>query len=136
MSTFDQQVIREFRENEGKVGGYLEGDPMVLLTTTGAKSGKQRTSPLVYFPDEGRIFVIASNGGAPTNPNWYYNIIENPVVTAEIGTETFRARVRILEGRERDRTYARATEATPRFGTYQQGTRRLIPVVELVPIQG
>lgn len=136
MSDFNQHVIKEFRENGGKVGGYLEGDPMILLTTTGAKSGKHRTNPLVYFPYEGRIFVIASNGGGPTNPDWYFNVIANPVVSAEIGTETFRARARILGEQERDKIYGKAIEATPRFATYQQATGRSIPVVELVRIQG
>src|SRR5690349_15812379 len=101
MNDFNKNLIEEFRANGGKVGGQFAGSPMILLTTKGAKSGQERTTPLVYTRDGDRYVIIASKGGAPTNPAWYHNLVANPEATAEIGTETFRVRARVAEGEER-----------------------------------
>jgi deazaflavin-dependent oxidoreductase (nitroreductase family) len=135
-NTFNQQVIAEFRANGGNVGGQFAGAPMLLLTTTGAKSGQSRTTPLVHSTDSDRIVIIASKGGAPTHPDWYHNLLANPEVTVELGTETFRARATVAEGAERDRIFARVVEQMPGFGEYQKNTTRVIPVVLLERIAG
>ena len=134
-AAFDEMnrtVIDEFRANGGKAGGIFEGKPLVLLHHIGAKSGTERIAPLVYLPDNGRVYIFASKGGADTNPDWYHNLVANPEVTVEIGTETYSATARVLEGAERDEVYARQVEAEPQFGEYQAKTERVIPVVELV----
>lgn len=128
-SDFNQQVIDEFRANAGKVGGYFEGADLVLLTTTGAKSGKRTTSPAMYLRDDERYIVIASNGGADHHPAWYHNLRANPELTAEIGTETFAAKAEVIEGQERDDLYARMVAIAPGFAEYQAKTTRRIPVV-------
>ncbi len=128
---FNQSVITEFRANGGKVGGPFENSPMILLTTTGAKSGQPRTSPLVYTTDGERIVIIASKAGAPTNPDWYHNLVAHPEATAEIGTEKFPVRASVAEGAERDRLYAAQATLMPGFAEYQQKTTRQIPVVVL-----
>lgn len=129
MNDFNAQVINEFRANEGKVGGMFEGARMVLITTTGAKSGRQVTSPLVFLPDGERIVLIASNGGADKHPAWYHNLRANPELTVEIGTESYPAKAEVVTGTERDELYARMVEIMPGFGEYQAKTSRLIPVV-------
>ncbi len=131
MSDFNQQVIEEFRGHEGKVGGGFNGAPMVLLTTTGAKSGRQRTTPLVYLGDGDRVYIFASKGGSPTHPDWYHNIKANPRVTVEIGTDKFEADAKEVTGDEHDRLYAAQVAVMPGFGEYQANTSRVIPVVEL-----
>ena len=128
---WNRKVIEEFRANEGKVGGYFAGFPLLLLTTTGAKSGKRRVSPLAYRAEGDRIFVFASYAGAPTSPDWYHNLIAHPDVTIEVGTETFEATAIVIEGEERDQIYARQGEQYPNFAEYQAKTTRKIPVVEL-----
>lgn len=128
---FNQQVIAEFRANGGKVGGPFAGSPMLLLTTTGAKSGQSRTTPLVYTTDGDRIVIIASKGGAPTNPAWYHNLVANPTATVEIGTETFQARATVAEGAERERLFNQQAAQMPGFAEYQKKTTRQIPVVIL-----
>jgi deazaflavin-dependent oxidoreductase (nitroreductase family) len=132
LSDFNQQVIEEFRANGGKVGGYFEGANMILITTTGAKSGLQRTIPLVYFKDGERVLIIASKGGAPAHPDWYHNLKANPVATVEIGTDTYEAKAVELALDDRNDVYTRIAEAMPNFGEYQQNTTRIIPVLELV----
>ena len=134
MNDFNASIIAEFRSNDGKVGGPFDGAPMVLLTTTGAKSGKARTSPLVYFQEGDRRIIFASKAGAPTNPDWFHNITANPEVTVEIGTEKYQARAEVIEGPERDRIYAAQAELMPGFADYQANTDRVIPVVELVRV--
>src|SRR5436190_11887574 len=124
---FNQRIIDEFHANGGKVGGPFEGAPMVLLTTTGAKSGKQRINPLVYLPDGDRFVIIASKGGAPTNPDWYYNLVAHPETTIEVGTETIPVRAEVLSGEERDRLYAKQAADRPAFAEYQAKTKRRIP---------
>lgn len=131
MSDWNNQVITEFRTNEGKVGGPFKGAPMLLLTTTGAKSGQKRTSPLMYLPDGGRMLIFASKGGAPTNPDWYHNLMAHPQATAEVGTENFNVKATVLTGEERDRFYAEQAKRYPQFADYQTKTTRKIPVVAL-----
>ncbi|WP_227999999.1 nitroreductase family deazaflavin-dependent oxidoreductase [Nocardia australiensis] len=129
MSDFNTQIIEEFRANGGKVGGMFEGANMVLITTTGAKSGRQILNPLAYLPDNERIVLIASNGGADKNPAWYHNLRANPELTVEIGTEKYPAKAVIVTGPERNELYARMVEIMPGFAEYQANTERVIPVV-------
>ncbi len=128
---WNQAIIAEFRANGGKVGGQFEGAPLLLLTTTGAKSGRRRTTPLMYNTDGDRLLVFASKGGAPTNPDWYYNVRANPTVTVEVGTDTFEATAAVVTGAERDRLFAHHAKQFPGFAEYQANTTRTIPVVAL-----
>lgn len=133
---WNQQIINEFRANGGKVGGPFEGAYMLLLTSTGAKSGQPRTTPLVYLPDGKRMIIFASKAGAPTNPDWYHNLIANPEATIEVGTETLKVKATEVTGEERNNLYARQVSIAPGFGEYQQKTTRQIPVIALERIQG
>jgi len=128
---WNQKIIAEFRANEGRVAGPFEDAPLLLLHTTGAKSGQERVSPVMYLREDGRTYVFASKAGADTNPDWYHNLRANPEVTVEIGTETHQATAVPVEGAERDRVYARQSELFPQFAEYQTKTSRVIPVVEL-----
>ena len=128
---FNNKVIEEFRANGGKCGPPFEGSPMILVTHTGAKSGKVRTSPLVYTADGDRYAIIASKAGAPTSPDWYHNMVANPAVTVEVGTENFEATVEEATGAERDRLYAAQAEQLPVFKDYAAKTDRVIPVLVL-----
>jgi deazaflavin-dependent nitroreductase family protein len=128
---WNRAIIEEFRANEGKVGGPFEGFPLLLLHTTGAKSGQARVNPLAYQVDGDRLMVFASKAGAPTNPDWFYNVIANPDVTVEVGTETTSARATVLTGEERDRIWRRQVESAPTFGEYEEKSGRTIPVVAL-----
>ncbi|MFI6176634.1 nitroreductase family deazaflavin-dependent oxidoreductase [Nonomuraea sp. NPDC051191] len=130
-NSFNQQIIDEFRANEGRVGGPFEGASLVLLTTTGAKSGNRTTTPVMYLADGDRYVIIASNAGADNHPAWYHNLRANPAATAEIGTETFEVKADFIEGDERDRLYARMVEIAPGFAEYEAKTSRRIPVVAL-----
>src|SRR4051812_16147165 len=112
-NSWNENIINEFRENDGKVGGNFLGAPLLLLTTKGAKTGKETTSPLMYNTDGGRLLVFASKGGAPTNPAWYHNVMANPEVTVEVGTETFQAQAVVVTGEERDKLYAMHSEQFP-----------------------
>lgn len=129
---WNARIIEEFRTNEGRVGGNFAGAPVLLLHTRGARSGAERVNPMMYLEENGRRYVFASKAGAPTNPDWYHNLVANPDVTVEMGAETFPARAVVLIGAERDRVYARQAELYPGFREYQERTRRVIPVVELV----
>lgn len=131
MNDFNQSLIEEFRANGGKVSGQFAGASLLLLNTVGAKSGKPRTNPLAYTTDNGNYVIIASKGGAPTNPDWYYNVLANPNVTVEIGQERFQARAVFPEGAERDRLYEQMAARMPGFAEYQRKTTRKIPVVVL-----
>jgi len=131
VNDWNTQIIKEFRENDGKVGGNFEGAPMVLLTTTGAKTGKARTNPLVSLVDGDRVVIFASKAGAPTNPDWYHNILANPRVTVEQGNERYEANATILEGVERDRLFSTQKERFPGFADYEAGTDRVIPLIAL-----
>lgn len=128
---FNRGVIAEFRANAGKVGGPFEGAPMILLTHTGAKSGKEYTTPLVYSRDGDAVVIIASKAGAPDDPQWFRNLVANPDVTVEIGADRFAARARVAEGAERDRLYDAQAELMPNFKEYAEKTTRRIPVVVL-----
>ncbi|HEY3685838.1 MAG TPA: nitroreductase family deazaflavin-dependent oxidoreductase [Streptosporangiaceae bacterium] len=128
---FNTKIIAEFRANEGRVGGPFEGAPMALVTTTGAKTGRRTTSPMMYLLEDGHTYVFASKGGAPTNPAWYHNMLANPEVTVEIGTETRQATAAPVTGPERDRIYAKQAGLYTGFADYQKRTTRVIPVVEL-----
>ena len=130
-NSFNEGVIAEFRANGGKVGGPFAGAPMMILTTTGAKSGQPRTMPLVYTTDGDRYVIIASKGGAPTSPDWFHNLVANPEVTVEVGTETFPARASVPEEPEHARLYDAQAALMPNFAEYQQKTTRKIPVVVL-----
>ncbi|MER6051801.1 nitroreductase/quinone reductase family protein [Streptomyces sp. NPDC001793] len=132
---FNQQVIAEFRANAGRVGGPFEGGRLVLLTTTGARSGARHTTPVGYLPDGERILVIASAGGAPHHPAWFHNLVAHPRVTVETGPLAYEAEATVLTGAERDEVFARAVEADPGWAAYQAKTRRTIPVVALTPAQ-
>jgi deazaflavin-dependent oxidoreductase (nitroreductase family) len=132
VNDWNTQIVNEFHENGGKVGGQFQGAPLLLLTTTGAKSGQARINPLAYLGEGERVFIFASKAGAPSNPDWYYNLLAHPEVTVEIGTETFPAKAVVIEGEERDQIYARQVQRMPGFGDYQQKTNRKIPVVELI----
>lgn len=126
-------VIEQFRANQGAVGGRYEGKPIVLLHNVGARSGATRVNPMGYFEADDRLFVIASNGGASTHPDWYHNIRANPRATAEIGKTTFPVTARVLDGEERDRYFAVIAEANPVFVGYQRSAgERVLPVIELV----
>ena len=129
---WNQKVIEEFRANGGKLGGAFAGAPLLLLTTTGAKSSQQRVSPVAYLQDGERMFVFASKAGAPTNPDWYHNLVAHPEVTVEVGDQKFNAKAVVITGKERDEIYAKQAAFSPGFGEYQQKTTRVIPVVELV----
>ncbi|MGW4757671.1 nitroreductase/quinone reductase family protein [Streptomyces chartreusis] len=129
---FNQQVIEEFRANKGRVGGYFEGARLLLLTTTGARTGRPHTTPVGYLPDsDDRVLIIASAAGAPRHPAWFHNLVANPRVTVESGAFTYEARAVVLEGEERDRVFARAVEADPGWAAYQEKTERVIPVIAL-----
>ncbi len=131
MNDFNKGIIEEFRRNQGKVGGPFQGAPVLLLTTKGAKSGRQHTTPLMYLPDGERIVVFASMGGAPKNPAWYHNLVANPVTTVEANGEKFEAKATVAQGDERDKLFARQSKAYPQFAEYQQKTTRRIPVIVL-----
>jgi deazaflavin-dependent oxidoreductase (nitroreductase family) len=128
---FNLKVIDEFRANGGKVGKPFEGMPMVLVTVTGAKSGKTYTTPLVYSKDGNRFVIIASMAGAPNNPDWYHNIKANPAVTLEIGTERFQAKATVTSGEERERLFNAQAAIMPVFNDYRKKTTRQIPVIAL-----
>jgi deazaflavin-dependent oxidoreductase (nitroreductase family) len=128
---FNKKVIDEFRANGGKVGEPFEGAPMILITHKGAKSGVERTTPLVYTRDGDRLVIIASKAGAPSHPAWYHNLVANPDVTVEVGTERFAARASVVSGDERKRLYDAQAALMPNFKEYQDKTSREIPVVVL-----
>ena len=129
---WNSTIVEEFRANGGRVGGQFEGAPMILIHHVGAKSGTARVNPLVYFPQpDGRIVIIASKAGAPTNPDWYHNLKANPKIDVEIGTETFPVEVTEVDGVDRAEIWTRVVAAMPGFGEYQDKTTRPIPVLVL-----
>jgi deazaflavin-dependent oxidoreductase (nitroreductase family) len=131
---WNSNIIEEFRANEGKVGGPFDGAPLLLLHTTGARSGEERINPMMYLADGDRLVVFASKGGAPTNPDWYHNLVANPDLEIEVGTERRKVRARVAEGEEHDLLYAEQARRYPQFAKYQEGTDRTIPVVILEPV--
>src|ERR1700694_4721903 len=128
---YNRQLIEEVRANRGKSGGPFEGRPLLLLTTTGAKSGQRRTTPMMYVPDGDRLMVIASNVGATTHPAWYHNLVAHPQVIVEVGAETFDATAIVTTGEERHRLWTRIVESYPFFTEHQAKTTRQIPVIVL-----
>lgn len=129
---FDQDIVDQFRANHGRIlTGPFAGRTLMLLTTTGARTGRLLTKPLGFTRDGDRYVVIASNGGSPTSPAWYHNLVANPLVTLEIGAENFEARATVAEGAERKRLYAQQAAQIPVFAKYQAMTERQIPVVVL-----
>jgi deazaflavin-dependent oxidoreductase (nitroreductase family) len=131
LHNWNQGIIDEFRANEGRVGGPFEGAPVLLLTSTGAKSGRPHTTPAVYYQEGDTIYVFASKGGASTNPDWYHNLATHRKATIEVGTEKFDVDAEVLTGAERDRVYSAQSALRPQFAAYQQNTTRTIPVVGL-----
>jgi deazaflavin-dependent oxidoreductase (nitroreductase family) len=132
--TRNARITREFRENGGKVGGPYENATIILLHTTGAKTGKERVTPLVAQPLEGgRYAIFASHGGAPTHPDWYRNLRATPLVSYEVGTRTVRATVRVAKGEERERIWGKQKRDRPNFAEYEKKTTRQIPVIVLEP---
>ncbi len=132
---FNKGVIDEFRANEGVCGGPFEGAPMVLITMTGAKSGRELCSPLVYSTDGDDVVIIASKGGAPEHPNWYHNLVANPAVTVEVGTDKWEATAQLAEGDERKRLFDAQAATMPQFAEYEKSageSGRVIPVFRLV----
>lgn len=134
MSSFNEwneKIIEEFRANEGQVGGQFANTDLLLLHTTGAKSGSPRVNPVAYVKDDNRWVIIASKGGAPSNPDWYHNLVANPEVHVEVGTDTFDARATVAEEPERTALYDKMVAKNPGFAEYQEKTSRVIPVVTL-----
>ncbi len=131
MNDFNRAIIEEFRANGGKVGGPFEGAPVLLLTTTGAKSGERRTTPVMYLPDGERMVIFASKGGAPTNPAWYHNLLANPTATVEVGSDTVDVTAVVTTSEERDRLFDRQAGLYQQFAEYAQKTTRQIPVIAL-----
>jgi len=134
MNAHNRAIIEEFRANAGKVGGNFAGAPVLLLHTTGAKSGLERVNPMMYQDlGGGVVAVFASKAGAPSNPDWYRNLVANPLLQAEIGSETRRFKARTAAGSERERIWSKQKQDYPGFAEYEAKTDRVIPVVVLEP---
>ena len=130
-NNWNQKIIDEFRSAGGKLGGQFAGAPILLLTSTGAKTGQKHTTPMMYFADGDRLVVFASKAGAPTNPDWYRNLVAHPRASVEVATGTFEVQAEVAGREERDRLYAIQSERYPGFAEYQEKTTRVIPVVIL-----
>jgi len=130
---FNSKIIAEFRANGGKVGGPFEGAPVLLLHTTGARTGQERVNPMMYQKVPGGYAVFASKGGAPTNPDWYHNLLAHPRVAAEIGADTVELTARVADAQAREPIWAAQKRAYPGFADYERRTTRQIPVVILEP---
>jgi len=130
---WNRKIIDEFRANDGKVGGMFAGKTLLLLHTKGVKSRKERINPLAYVRDEEKFVVIASKAGAPTNPDWYYNVVASPDLTIEVGTTTFQVHATVAEEPERTRLFSKMVEVMPGFDDYRRKTTRKIPVITLTP---
>jgi deazaflavin-dependent oxidoreductase (nitroreductase family) len=131
MNDMNRQVMAEFRANGGKVGGYFDGAPMIIVHHRGAKTGTAYETPLVYRPDGDNFVIFASYAGAPANPAWFNNLMANPDTVVEVGTETVPVTATEVTGAARDEIYARQAEQMPNFAEYQAKTTRVIPVVRL-----
>lgn len=132
MSDWNRSIIEEFRANQGRVAAFAR-QPLLLLTHTGAKTGKRRTNPLAYFRDGDRYIIVASKGGAPTNPDWYYNLLANPHATIEVGTEQLEVIAEQASPAEREHLFAMINETNPAFNEYAKKTHRTIPLMILTP---
>jgi deazaflavin-dependent oxidoreductase (nitroreductase family) len=131
LGDYNAKNIAEFRRNHGRVGGYFEGKPLLLLHTVGKRTGKLRVNPVMYLKDGDRYVVFASNGGDNRNPDWYYNLKNNPDVQIEVGDDTIDVHAEEIKGEERDRLYAKQAALHPQFADYQRKTKRAIPVIAL-----
>ncbi len=131
IKAYNEQIITEFRENKGVVGGPFAGGKLLLLHTRGAKSGAQRINPLAYFEDGGDLLVVASNAGAPTNPPWFYNLVAHPAVTVEVGEDSIEVTASMLDEPERSQQYGLIAAASPVFAEYRSKTDRVIPIIRL-----
>jgi deazaflavin-dependent oxidoreductase (nitroreductase family) len=131
MNDFNKAVIEEFRANEGKVGGFFADATLLLLHTTGAKSGLERVNPVMYLADGERYVIVASKAGAPTHPDWYHNIIANSEGSVEIGTEKFQVLATVAAEPERTQLYEKVEAMNPTFTEYKNKTTRVIPIVIL-----
>jgi deazaflavin-dependent oxidoreductase (nitroreductase family) len=131
---FNDGIVEQFRANRGVVPGRWSNRPILLLTTTGARSGQPRVTPLIFTSDGDRLVVIASKGGEPTNPDWYHNLLAHPEATVEVGDETFPVRAAVAEGAERRRLFDQQAAQMPFFAEYERTTPRTIPVVILTRI--
>jgi deazaflavin-dependent oxidoreductase (nitroreductase family) len=132
MKAFNKSIVDEFRANDGKVGGPFEGATLLLLTTTGAKSGQPRLAPLAYFTIDGKLIIIGSKAGADTNPDWVHNLRANPAAHIEVGSDAYDVTSRELPKAERDGLFDKIVAAAPGFGEYQSKTSRIIPLFELI----
>ncbi len=132
---WNKAIIEEFRANGGKVGGPFAGATLLLLHTVGAKTQQPRINPVVYILDGDRFVIFASKAGAPDNPDWYYNLVAQPLVTLEVGTEKFQARATVLAEPERTRLYDQMAAERPTFAEYQLKTTRRIPVIVLTRVE-
>jgi deazaflavin-dependent oxidoreductase (nitroreductase family) len=131
MANFNSPVIEEFRANGGKVGGMFAGMQLLLLTATGAKSGNAITVPVAYSKDGNNFVIVASKGGAPSNPDWYHNLVAHPEVAIEVGTDKFPVKAQETTGDERERLFDQHAKAYPQFNEYKTKTSRVIPVFVL-----
>ena len=134
INAFTKSIIDEFRANDGKVGGQFANANLLLLTTTGAKSGQPRVSPLAYFRIDGKLIIIGSFAGAPVNPAWVHNLRADPAAHVEVGTDSFDVTARELPAAERDELFDKVAAAAPGFAEYQSNTSRVIPLFELQPV--
>jgi len=135
MSDWNDKIIEEFRANSGRVGDMFEGAPMILIHHVGAKSGVERVTPLVHFPeDDDRTVIVASAGGAPNHPAWYHNLKANPKIEVEVGTERYTVVAEELPRAERDEFWKRVVAEKPGFADYERKTDRLIPLVRLTRV--
>jgi deazaflavin-dependent oxidoreductase (nitroreductase family) len=134
INAWNQRLIESFRAEGGRVGGNFEGVPLLILHTTGARTGQDRMNPLVYQPHGDRFVVFASGGGAPRNPDWYHNLVANPYAVVEVGTETFAVTARLAEGEERDWFWDLQKRCIPAFAEHEERTARQIPVIVLEPV--
>lgn len=134
MNERNRRIVEEFRANGGVVGGGFEGVTLLILPTTGRRTGRDHVTPLVYLPDGDRYVVFGSKGGAPTHPEWYLNLVAHPEATVEVGTRSLRVEARQITGLERDELYARQVERMRSFAEYQEKTSRVIPAIALQPL--
>ena len=135
MSDWNEKIIKEFRENRGKVGGHFADRTLLLLHTTGAKSGEERINPVATIEDDDGLVIIASKGGADTNPNWYHNIVANPIVGVEYATEYFQAQATVTSEPERTELYDKMISSFSGFSDYKTKTSRVIPVLTLTRLE-
>ena len=133
VNDWNTKIIEEFRANGGKVGGPFEGAPLLLLHSVGAKTGQARVNPMMYLADGDNYVVFASKAGAPTNPDWYHNLVANPRASVELGDKTINVVAHVTSGETRDRLWSTQKERYTGFAEYEAKTNRQIPVVVLEP---